>query len=100
MSYTLEVSERCGADIAETAAYIADTLGNPTAAAGLVQSVFNAITSLESLPLRYPALEVNDITVRRFPIDNYLLFYTVNESAKAVNVLRFLYGACDWERML
>jgi plasmid stabilization system protein ParE len=33
-------------------------------------------------------------------IRNYMMFYTINEDRKAVDVIRFLYGRRDWKRIL
>jgi plasmid stabilization system protein ParE len=33
-------------------------------------------------------------------IKNYMMFYTINENEKTVDVIRFLYGRRDWKRIL
>jgi hypothetical protein len=35
-----------------------------------------------------------------YTIKNYLIFFTVNEGEKIVNVIRFLYGRRDWKNIL
>lgn len=34
------------------------------------------------------------------PIDNYLIFYTVNKSTNTMNIARVLHGRRDWESIL
>ena len=33
-------------------------------------------------------------------VKNYMMFYTINEDEKTVDVIRFLYGHRDWKRIL
>jgi plasmid stabilization system protein ParE len=33
-------------------------------------------------------------------VKNYMMFYTINEDEKTVDVIRFLYGRRDWKRIL
>ena len=38
--------------------------------------------------------------IRLLPIDNYLVFYTVNKAAEMVGIVRMLYGRREWETLL
>jgi plasmid stabilization system protein ParE len=33
-------------------------------------------------------------------VKNYMMFYTINEDEKTVDVISFLYGRRDWKRIL
>lgn len=37
--------------------------------------------------------------LRFFSVDNYIVFYIVNNDAKEVNVLRVLYGRMDFSKI-
>lgn len=39
-------------------------------------------------------------SIRYFPVKNYVVFYTVDEEAHMVNILRFLHGTRDWQVLL
>lgn len=55
------------------------------------------INKLDNLPKRFPKYK-NDI--RFMPVDNYLVFYTVDDNSKDVYVLRVMYGKRDIENTL
>ena len=72
------------------------------------QSIINAesqlsrikdeITKLDTLPngfRRYPYEPWYSRGLRYFPVDNYLVFYIVDEESKTVNVLKVVGGQMD-----
>ena len=38
--------------------------------------------------------------IRFFPVQNYLVFYQIEEPAQVVHILRFLYGKSNWVSIL
>ncbi len=74
--------------------YIADELCSPDAAEKLLDAMDNVAKSLADMPYRYPiypALHAMKREIRYVPVQNYLLFYTVHEARKTVEVWRFLH---------
>ena len=78
--------------------YIARELGSPTAAEHLLDEVDRICESLADLPYRYSLYPVTFALkkeVRFVPVMNYILFYTVNEEEKTVEIWRFLHQRQD-----
>ena len=55
------------------------------------------INKLDNLPKRFPKYK-NEI--RFMPVDNYLVFYTVDDVSKNVSILRVMYGKRNIEKTL
>ena len=74
--------------------YIAQELSNPAAAESLLDEVEKQVGSLKEMPYRfsvYPALYAMKREIRSVPVKEYLLFYTVLEEEKTVEIWRFLH---------
>ena len=55
------------------------------------------INKLEKFPKRFPLYKEN---FRFMPVDNYLVFYTIDEDSMTISILRVMYGRCDIESRL
>ena len=58
---------------------------------------------LEKTPNIYPFVSDEYLAEKGFKyviIKNYLMFYTIDEDNKIVNLIRFLYGRRDWKNLL
>ena len=86
-----------------THTYISEVLQSKETADRQLNRLRKAIKSLDTFPKRYkltvygPWAQMN---VRQFPVDNYEIFYTVDEKAETVFVLRILYGGRDIEKII
>ncbi len=103
MKYQVKASRAVRKDLNESAGYIAFQLKNPSAARQLLTKAFEAIDSLEEFPTRVPLVRDSFLArlgIRALSIDNYLLFYQIEESKQTVHVLRFLYGKRNWTATL
>lgn len=96
--YNVEILETAQNDIIEISLYISEQLKNPTAAENLVDKIYDMAESLADFPhsyaLYYPIDNAKQLKreYRKIPIDNYLLFYHVNEKTKSVIVSRVIYA--------
>ena len=96
--YNVEILETAQNDIIEISLYIGEQLKNPTAAENLVDKIYDMAASLADFPhshiLYYPIDKEKRLKreYRKIPIDNYLLFYHVNEKTKSVIVSRVIYA--------
>lgn len=95
MSYTINLTAPALLDIQKALTYIALNLQNKTAADNLYITINSKINNLPNFPNKYPL--VNDPKllyqqIRYIPVDNYLIFYSVNESEQQIQILRFLYA--------
>jgi len=103
MSYQIHITRAAEHDLSEAADYIDFVLKNPDAADRLLDLAAESIGSLADNP------EMNAIVddpvlrswgIRFAVIRNYLAFYTVDEEAGIICIVRFLYGKRDWRSIL
>ncbi|MEW6621746.1 MAG: type II toxin-antitoxin system RelE/ParE family toxin [Bacillota bacterium] len=103
MKYNLVIAEAAEADLDGIVDYISYELKEPTTALKQLARIQEAMATLEELPERYSLVQDKYLAakgIRKLPIDNYLLFYTVNKSTNTVNIVRVLHGRRDWESIL
>ncbi|GAB6273779.1 MAG: hypothetical protein STSR0004_06420 [Peptococcaceae bacterium] len=101
--YKLTVSELAHQDLDSIISYIAVQLANPAAASNFLDEVVRCYGNLKGNPMMYS--KCNDSRLekegyRKAVIKNYILVYKVDEIAKTVSVLRFFYGARDYEKLV
>lgn len=90
-------------DMVDIIQYIRYTLGDPQAAARLAEEMVAEAEKLRSFPYAiavYPLIRPLTHEYRALPVQNYLLFYWVEEKAKAITVARVLYGHRDHQKLL
>ena len=76
--------------------YVAYQLIEPDTAADLVRRILSAVLKLDENPERYKVYDEDPWRtkeLRRFPVDNYEVFYVVN--ADSVNIVRIMFGGMD-----
>jgi len=98
MIWTVHTSDAAEQMLQEIESYIADVLLEPITAAKQVDRILTAIESLDHLPLRHRLYEHepwHSLGVRVFPVDNFLIFYLLDEAARTVTVSRIIYGSRD-----
>lgn len=97
MIYSVNISSQADKDIRAIYEYIALSLMSPENADAQLSRLEERINNLDNLPKRFPIYK-NDI--RFMPVDNYLVFYTVDDNLKNVSVLRVMYGRRDIENSI
>ena len=97
MIYSVNISSQADKDIRAIYEYIALTLMSPENANAQLSRLEDRINKLDNLPKRFPKYK-NEI--RFMPVDNYLVFYTVEEVSKNVSILRVMYGKRNIENTL
>ena len=103
MIYKIRIMKPAQIEMRETYQYIAEDLQNPTAASRRITLIDEAIQSLKKNPTRFPLVRDDYLAskgYRMIVVKNHLVFFVVREEAKAVSVMRVLYGRRDWLRML
>ena len=101
--YFLNITDIAEEDILSAVQYIADILNAPMAASNLLDDIEKQEKVLENMPNMYPFVPDEYLAksgLKFVMVKNYILFYTINEDEKAVNVIRFLYGRMDWKNIL
>lgn len=83
--------------------YIAKTLLAPEAAAGQSRRIMEAVNALDNMPYRYSLYENepwHSRGLRKLPVDNFIVFYWLNEKSKEVVVLHVFYGGRNIKEIL
>lgn len=101
--YSLRLTTRAEADLDEIYAYIANSLFALEAAENLMDKIENSIMRLIAFPYSF-SLVLNEPLkkrgYRKLIVDNYMVFYLVDEREHQVIVMRILYGASDYQTIL
>lgn len=101
--FKLVVSELAHRDLDNIVSYIAVQLVNPIAATNFLNEVEKCYLYLKSNPLMYERchdVRLEKEAYRKASINNYVLVYKVDESAKEVIIYRFFYGAQDYVKLI
>ncbi len=101
--YEVVFAETAISDLEELVYYISDELQNPAAALRISTAIKTAVHALEEFPKRHSLISDSYLAargIRLIPIENYLVFYTVEDSARTVSIVRILYGKREWEKLL
>ena len=101
--YKLEYLPVARRDMIEIVRYISQELQNPTAADQLAMELIEAGDSIPKFPYANPAfIPIRPLKheYRKLLIQNYFMFYWVDEVKKLVTVARVVYARRDYERLL
>ena len=101
--YRVDVSEPAESDLVDIVRYIASQLSAPISALNMMELLEDAMAGLSDLPQRYPLVaddRLAQMGYRKLPVKNYVVFFSIDEKNKVVEVERILYGRRDWLRIL
>lgn len=101
--YRVDVSEPAEKDLLDIVRYIGSQLSAPISSLNMMDLLEDAMAGLSELPQRYPLAADERLArmgYRKLPVKNYVVFYTIDEKNKAVDVERILYGRRDWLRII
>jgi len=97
--YSIRIYPTAENDLLEIKDYFQNKL--KTSHNNLFQKFYDAIDLIVSNPYIHPLLEdtyLNQLGYRMIPIDNFLLFYIVEDDV--IQIHRFLYGRRDYHLIL
>ena len=101
--YKLEYLPVAQRDMVEIVRYISGELQNPTAAARLAMELVNAAENVLTFPYALPSYQpIRSLKreYRKILVQNFLMFYWVDEEKKLVTVARVVYAKRDISRLL
>lgn len=101
--YKLEYLPVARRDMIEIVRYISKNLNNPMAADQLAIELVEAGDRIPKFPYANPSytpIRSLKHEYRKLLVQNYLMFYWVDEAAKLVTVARVIYAKRDYERLL
>ena len=82
-------------DIADIARYVTEKLKAPQAAQNLLNSLSENVEILRKSPYLfrvYPLIKATSFEYRAIPVKNYIVFYTVLEESRTVEIHRMIYN--------
>lgn len=101
--YKIKFSKDARNDYFNIIRYIKYKLLEPDIANNYAKMIKEEINKLEYTPQSFAIIPNDTIkynNIRKLIINNYIVFYRVNESDKMVNIERILYGASNWEEII
>ena len=99
-AYNVVYSPQALNDLKDIYAYIAQELLVPDTARNQVNRIRKEIRSLDFMPSRYALVDWEpwkSMGMHKVPVDNFVVFYTVDSDSKTVSVIRIVYGGRDIE---
>jgi len=101
--YKIEIENAAERDMYNILSYITETLKEPASALRLYTSIKEQIVKLSTMPERNSIVDDQpyaSIGVRRLFIENYVLFYVIDEPVLTVHIIRVLYNRREWHSLL
>lgn len=99
-AYSVVYSPKAKADLRAIYAYIAFDLQSPDTAEGQVNRIRKEIRSLDFMPSRYSIVDWEpwkSVGMHKVPVDNFVIYYSVNTENRIVTVIRIFYVGRDAE---
>jgi len=101
--YRIDVSEPAENDLRDIVRYISAQLLAPMTALKMMDTLEEAITGLAVMPQKCPPVTDERLAMmgyRKLLVKNYIVFFTIDEKSKVVDVERILYARRDWHHIL
>ncbi|MCW3491705.1 type II toxin-antitoxin system RelE/ParE family toxin [Dethiobacter alkaliphilus] len=101
--YRVDISETAENDLRDIVRYISAQLSAPMTAIKMMDTMNEAIAGLALMPQKCSFVTDERLAMlryRKLPVKNYIVFFTINEKSKVVDVERILYTRRDWQRFL
>lgn len=102
-SYKVVMTRRAKDDLIDIGDYIFYTLLEPDTAYHLVKRLRAAVKTLQELPKRYGLIDDSILAsqgIYCMPVENYYIFYQVEDAMNTVIVLRIGYNRRNWKEIL
>jgi len=83
--------------------YISTILKSPSAAENLLNAIEENTKVLTENPFIFPLAQdeyLGKLGIRHMLIKNYFLFYSIEEDAETVSIIRIMYARRDWINLL
>lgn len=102
-NYKINLSEPAENDLRNIVRYISTQLSAPMTALEMMNTIEEAIASLAGMPQKCPLVTDERLAIlgyRKLLIKNYIVFFTIDEKSRLVDVERILYARRDWRNIL
>jgi len=101
--YKIKFTPLAEEDLDQIYEYIVNKLFAETAANNLMEKIETGIMRLKQFPFSCSYVLDEALKIRgyrRFIVDNYIVFYLINKTEQQVVIMRILYGARDYEKLM
>lgn len=102
-SYIVNYSRDALDDLREIYSYIADELLVPDVAVAQVGRIRKIVRSLDFMPARFALVgwePWHSLEMHQLPVDNFIVYYLVDDKEKTVTIVRIFYGGRDVENII
>lgn len=102
-SYKVGYSVDALDDLREIYSYIANELLAPETATAQLGHIRKGVRSLDFMPARYALVDWepwHSMKMHHLPVDNFIVYYLVDDEKRAVTVARIFYGGRDIEGII
>ncbi|MBP5470469.1 MAG: type II toxin-antitoxin system RelE/ParE family toxin [Candidatus Riflebacteria bacterium] len=102
MIYNIFFTDISKKELRQIYLYIKINLESPFTAKELIKRIIKAIQDLNFMPNRFPIYKklYDEITLRRMPIENFSVFYSVDESNQRVTIHKVIYNKRDIDNII
>lgn len=101
--YRVNISEPAEGDLRDIVRYISAQLSAPITATKMMDAIEEALAGLADIPQKCPPVSderLESMGYHKLVVKNYVVFFTINEKSKVVDIERILYARRDWLRIL
>ncbi len=102
-NYDLKFTTKASEDLEDIYIYISEKLFAEAAANDLLKKIEYSIKRLKDFPYSYNFVLDEPLKAkgyRKLIVENYIVFYLVNEIDKQIIIMRILYGARNYRGLL
>lgn len=103
MGYKVKITKAAATDLEEIYYYISKKLYADESAGILLSRIETSILGLRDFPFAFSLVDDDHLRLkgyRKLVVDNYIVFYIIDEIEKQVIVMRVLYARRDFRSML
>ena len=103
MKYDIVVTNPAQDDLEEILNYISVDLSAPKSAIEMLNKIKSIFENLSINPLMYPLCNIDNLkekNYRKAVINNYLMFYRVDDKNETIYIMRFIYGRRDYINLI
>lgn len=101
--YKIQFSKDARKDLKDIYVYIKYSLQEPIIAKKLIDKIRKEIYKLEDNPIIYAIIKdeiIKKREIRKIKVNNYIVFYKVEENKSIVEIVRIMYGRRNWTKIL
>lgn len=103
MKYDVVVTNPAQDDLEEILNYISVDLSAPKSAIEMLNKIKSIFENLSINPLMYPLCNIDNLKAKNYRkavINNYLMFYRVDDKNETIYIMRFIYGRRDYINLI